>query len=95
VVVRQHTVRVAGQLHQQLVLLRREHDALTADGDAPGRSVDLNLPRLEAVRLRRSHAPQHRADTRDQGLVSTCEPCNQAASGTAAPLNGKISAVSR
>ncbi len=54
---------------QQLVLLRREHDALAADGDPPRRAVDLDLPRFETLDLGRRHAPQDRADARDQLVV--------------------------
>ena len=45
-------MRVARKLQEQLVLLRREHDALAADRDPPRRAVDLDLRPRRGARPR-------------------------------------------
>src|SRR5262245_14062968 len=68
-VLREDAARVAGELQQQLVLLRRQDDPPAGNGDAPRRAVDLDRAGGQPFGLGRRGPAQDGADPRDQLVV--------------------------
>src|SRR5919199_2043784 len=66
---REDAARLRRKLERQLVLLRRQVDALAADRDATGRPVDLERADVDEVRNDRRRPPQDGSDARQQLVI--------------------------